>query len=216
MESEAWDELVAEYQAREAELQARAGMMGGEGQTGDSGDGSAAGRENTQPGAETGALELDALATAGSAGRAAPSGEASPSGQPPAGDQAQRGSSQSALEFLTAGAGSAASNAEPSATPTAEKSATSTGSAGESQPSATSAEAGQPGQPASPETASATAANAEAKTESSEESQETTEAQDIEFREQEGVIAIRDLDKARGVTPVVEDDDEEAQRDDEP
>lgn len=194
-EQAAWEELVGQYHAREASIHA-ARQAGAGAQSGEGGEHSGPAGPAEATGGET---------------RTASAGQPGLSGQP-AGDsfdtrdtEGQQGESgmpgvqQSALEFLNGQAGSAQQQQAGNSTPAAAMNAGQT-QPGQSRDAPAMAAAGsqsanesqslvaQPTQQAgSTQDARTPAASQQA------------QDQDVEFQEQEGVLAIRDLDKARGL-----------------
>lgn len=206
-ESEAWEELVGEYHAREAQMQANAPAGGGQGQAADAGDGQA------RMGVEEMSARTKAAAQQANAGRdgAAQSDQDSLQGDPQAADPMASGSEESALQFLTGGkataAGQAANKREQAEAPAAgtEQNALQKLSA-DADASSTAAADSQAAQSQAAQSQSAQAQSPQEQSSQDQSAQKKDERPEVEFRE-EGVLAIRDLDKARGVVPAEDDDD---------
>jgi hypothetical protein len=205
-EAEAWDELVANYHAREAEIHAAQGN--GRGETGQQRDVTAGSDERGQRSADSAAASGPAAARGG----AGSGGSAS--------EQAvhRQGSSQNALDYLRQSGQLAESAPSPQAGPPAGSNAGGSappGTQGSAQAAAdASMTAGTAGQSLAQDPAQAqNAADDRAQTQAGEPSGSPADAAEASAQAPDsavvyrstGVIAIRDLDKVTGV-----DDSEES------
>lgn len=199
-EAEAWDELVANYHAREAEIHAAQGSgRGGTGLRGDVTDGSD----------ERGQRSADSTAASGSA---APRGGAGSGGSASKQAAHRQGSSQNALDYLRQSGQLTASTPSPQAGPPAGS------NAGDSAPRGPEGDTqdggGSAGQPLAQDPAQAqNTAEDRAQTQAGEPPGSPADAAEASAQapdsavvyRSEGVIAIRDLEKVTGV-----DDSEES------